>query len=196
MIEYAKDGIILIDETGKITFWNRAAEEIFGFSAHEAVGKSIRILVPPERYPSFDEGRKRLFDNVKAQGGGVFRSRIAEMPTLRKDGTVFSTEMSMTILKVRDSWQGLAIIRDITERKKTENEILLQKERLRATLTASPDAIVIVDVQGNIVECNKATLKLFQYASIEEVLGKNSLEFIAPRVTWQSTKGIKSNYGR
>jgi PAS domain S-box-containing protein len=87
----------------------------------------------------------------------------------------------MSILKVRDSWQGLAIIRDITDRKKNENEILLQKERLRATLTTSPDAIVIVDVQGNVVECNEATLKLFQYASIEEVLGKNSLKFIAPR---------------
>jgi PAS domain-containing protein len=69
MIEYAKDGIILFDEAGKITFWNRAAEQIFSYTAQEAIGKSIHILVPPERAKVFDEGRKRVFENVKAKGG-------------------------------------------------------------------------------------------------------------------------------
>jgi PAS domain S-box-containing protein len=82
-------------------------------------------------------------------------------------------------------------IHQAVETKRAEMEILRREERLRAILASSPDAIIISDLNANVVDCNKETLKLTGFASKEEVIGRNSLEFIAERDRNRALENLK-----
>jgi PAS domain S-box-containing protein len=75
----------------------------------------------------------------------------------------------------------LGVFWDITERKKAEEALRESEEKLENIFAASPDAITVTDLNGNIVDCNQATLDLHGYQSREDMIGKNSLEFIAKK---------------
>lgn len=178
LIDSAKDGIAIIDDTGKIVHWNCACETIFGYTRDEVLGKTIHFLMPSERVPSFIEASQKISANFK-ETGGAFSTDTVQMPGIRKDGTLVQTEMAMSFLSLEGKWLGLAIIRDITERLNAEKEILLQTERLRATFASSPDAIISIDVEGKIVDCNEEALRTFLYPSKESMIGMSSLELVA-----------------
>jgi diguanylate cyclase (GGDEF)-like protein/PAS domain S-box-containing protein len=117
----ATDAIILMDEQGYITYWNPAAERIFGYSSHEAVGKELHFfLAPPEFHKAFKKG----FDSFKKTGKGLAIGKTVEFMAIRKDGTQFPIEVSTSAMKVREKWHAAGIIRDITERKKAEEQII------------------------------------------------------------------------
>jgi PAS domain S-box-containing protein len=86
-------------------------------------------------------------------------------------------------------WVGTCI--DITERKKAEEMLRESEEKLRNVFAASPDAITVSDLNGNIVECNQATVALHGYASKEELIGKNSLELIAKKDHKRTIENMK-----
>ena len=176
--ETAKDGIILIDEQGRIIFWNDAAQKIFGYETEEVFGKPLDILMPVDRAHSFDEARGKMFVQLREKGAVAFPGKTVQMPGVRKDGVALPTEISLSAMKIGGKWQGLAIVRDITERQRAENEILLQKETLRATLASSPNAVIITDMDGQVIDCNEVTLELFRYSSKNDVVGKNSIELV------------------
>lgn len=178
LIDSAKDGIAIIDDTGKIVHWNCACETIFGYTREEVLGKTIHFLMPSERVPSFVEASQKISANFK-ETGGAFSTDTVQMPGIRKDGTLVQTEMAMSFLSLENKWLGLAIIRDITERLKAEKELLLQTERLRATYASSPDAIINIDIEGKIVDCNEEALRTFLYPSKESMIGMSSLELVA-----------------
>jgi PAS domain S-box-containing protein len=81
-------------------------------------------------------------------------------------------------------------------RKKAEMEIWQRKERLRAILASSPDAIIISDLNGNIVDCNEATLRLTGYSSKEEIVGKSSFEFIAEKDRERALKNLEKTFSQ
>lgn len=81
-------------------------------------------------------------------------------------------------------------------RKKAEMEIWQREERLRAILASSPDAIIISDLNGNIVDCNEATLRLTGYSSKEEIVGKSSFEFIAEKDREAALKNLEKTFNQ
>ncbi len=123
IVELSFDAIVVADEDGIIRFWNPAAERMFGYSAEEAIGMSVNKLMP-------DEWRERhgsAIERFKATGAQKTIGRTIEVEGQRKDGSRFMKEMSLSAEKVSDRWVFMAVMRDVTERKRMENEL---RERL------------------------------------------------------------------
>ncbi|MHA1229871.1 MAG: PAS domain S-box protein [Candidatus Helarchaeota archaeon] len=120
---FAGDGIISLDNNGKIVFWNKAAEKIFGYTAEEIIGKEFhKYFIFPEHYKKFKNG----FNKFKLTGTGPIIGKTIEFYVRRKDGKKVPIELTVTGIKTKNEWGAMAIIRDITERKIAENA----KERL------------------------------------------------------------------
>lgn len=115
----AVDAVISADSNGNIIFWNTSAERIFGYPEEEITGKSLAILMP-ERYR---EDHAKGIERVKATGESKYFGRVTEMHGLRNDGSEFPLEMSVSMWSVDREIYFSAIIRDITKRKKLENEL-------------------------------------------------------------------------
>ncbi|MBC7951029.1 MAG: PAS domain S-box protein [Rhodospirillaceae bacterium] len=123
--ESATDAMVSSDEQGAVVFWNRAAEKIFQYSPEEAMGQPVTELVVP---PQYREGHTReLFLNDIEEGRrfGKVTSTIA----MRKDGSLFPAELTLSTWTFRGQIYFTAIIRDISERKAAEREQALLKER-------------------------------------------------------------------
>jgi PAS domain S-box-containing protein len=129
----AQDAIIIIDNDGKITYWNPASERIFGYSAQEVHGKELhRIIAPEKYYKQYQKG----FERFKQTGHGPAISNTLELDALRKNGDEFPIELSISAVKIQGKYNAVGFVRDITERKKTENELQAQKRALEESNTA------------------------------------------------------------
>jgi len=115
--ESATDAIIMMDDEGKARYWNRAAERMFGYASDEVIGKSVHHLIAPERY---HEAFERGFSRFRHTGEGPVVGKTLELFGLKKDGTEFPIELSISSIKVEGRWSAVALIRDITERKAAE----------------------------------------------------------------------------
>lgn len=118
IVETSEDAIISETLDGKITSWNQSAERIFGYTAAEAIGQPLAIIVPPDGLKEFERTMERLRSG----------KRVEEFETIcrRKDGAMI--EVSVTASPIKDAHGRVtaasAIARDITERKRLEKEIL------------------------------------------------------------------------
>ncbi|MEK6531990.1 MAG: PAS domain S-box protein [Deltaproteobacteria bacterium] len=120
VVESAPDAIIGLRPPGVIYMWNPKAAEMFGFSASEAMGKDMHELIVPEEYrQKARDGLKNFF--LTGQGNVV--GKTIELNALRADGAVFPVELSVSVIKVEDEWHSLGIIRDITARRRFEEEL-------------------------------------------------------------------------
>ena len=115
----AKDAIIMMDDEGKISYWNPAAEEIFGYSAQEAIGKELHSLIVPEKY--LDDFRKG-FTEFKKTGKGAAIEKTVELEALKKDGTEIYVELSLSAIQHKGRWQAVGIVRDMSEKKQLEDQ--------------------------------------------------------------------------
>jgi PAS domain S-box-containing protein len=126
----AQDALVMMNSSGNISYWNEAAERIFGYTKKEAIGKDLhRLLVPKNYLEAFTKG----FEGFKETGQGRVIGKTVEMLALRKDGTEFSMELSLSSFQFQNQWHALGIIRDISDRMQAEKE-KLQKEKLEGVL--------------------------------------------------------------
>lgn len=127
IVDSVPDAIIFADSEGIIRLWNGGAESLFGFTAKEALGKSLDIIIPENLRGRHWEGYHR----VMATGETKYGKDMLSVPGVRKDGTRVSLEFSVAML--HDTGGQLlgiaAVLRDVTERWKREKEL---KERLAA----------------------------------------------------------------
>jgi diguanylate cyclase (GGDEF)-like protein/PAS domain S-box-containing protein len=162
LAEMALDAIIMLDDRGAVTFCNAAAERLFGCTAAEITGREFHRHFLPERLI----GAEKLgFERFREQGTGPLIGRTTEMTALRKDGTEFPLELSISALKFRGNWHAIGIMRDVSERK--ELEVTLRHDSTHDSLTGLynraffdgelerfahgrmfPLSIVIADVNG------------------------------------------------
>ena len=124
----AADAIIVMDPHGGITYWNGAAEKMFGYTFSEAVGRELHTLIAPA---TFRESYQKGFSRFVQTGQGPAIGGTLEFTALRKNGTHFPIEVSTSAVELMGAWHAVGIIRDITERKKTETE-LLKLEKLES----------------------------------------------------------------
>lgn len=156
-IRYAKiinqsvDAIISADSEMNITIWNPAAEKIFGFRAEEMLGRSLLKIVPKR----FHEAKKKGFGVFAKTGQGQVIGKTLELWGLRKDGQEIQIELSVSSREENGVFVPTGIVRDITDRKKAEQEIqkaMTMKEEftsmvsheLRTPLTAIKEGISLV----------------------------------------------------
>lgn len=120
------DAIVTADSKGKIQTVNPAAERIFGYDPGELKGQNVRILVPPELRPNHDSFIKRYLDTRIPRVIGIGR----EIEAVRKDGSRFPIELSINEIRTADAVMFTAIVRDISERKRQEQELHMLNEQL------------------------------------------------------------------
>jgi PAS domain S-box-containing protein len=122
----AKDAIVVMDNEGNISYWNEAAEKIFGYSAKEVLGKELHLFLAPEQY---HDAYKKGIAGFKRTGGGPVVGKTLELETVRKDGTSFPIELSVSAVKIDGKWHATGIVRDISERKEVERELWDAQDR-------------------------------------------------------------------
>lgn len=125
----AQDAIIMIDNDGKTSYWNNAAENIFGYSKDEATGKMLHDFLAPKR---FLEAHRKAFEQFKKTGEGLAVGQTLELFALKKDGTELPIELSLSKTMINGKWNAIGIIRDISERKKMQDELKLKDEMMIA----------------------------------------------------------------
>lgn len=123
----AQDAVIMIDNDGTITFWNESSERIFGFTEEEALGKEVHKLITPQRY---HKKANQGFTSFKKSGIGAAAGKTLELEGQRKNGSKFLVELSISGFKIKDEWQAVAMIKDITLRKQNEQELVKYRENL------------------------------------------------------------------
>ncbi len=125
VVDSALDAIVMFDHSGKITGWNPQAVKIFGWSAAEAVGKSIKSLIIPqgEQASSID-----TLDDHLVNGTLPYLNKLIETGALNRDGNAFPVELTVTLVGDDPNFEYCAFVRDITERKRIAD---VQAARLR-----------------------------------------------------------------
>jgi PAS domain S-box-containing protein len=168
IIDSSDDAIVSKDLNGIIESWNAAAERMFGYTASEAVGQSIRMIIPDDRQQEEDFvlGRIRAGEAV----------RHYETIRKRKDGSLIP--ISLTVSPIYDDSGTVIgaskIARDITERRRAD----LLARRLAAVVESSDDAIVSKNLDGVIMSWNRAAERMFGYSAAEAV--GQSIRMIIP----------------
>lgn len=143
----ANDAIIMTNGEGKITFWNKAAMRIFQYTEKEMVGKDPHDILSP---PSLIEIIKENYPKFRLKGEGNAVGRTTELTALKKDGSQFPIELSLSAIRITGQWCAIAVIREITQRKKLEAQL----RRLATT-----DALTGVDNRRSFMEKANQELK-------------------------------------
>lgn len=113
----AQDAVILLDARGCVTFWNAAAERLFGHSAEEAIGRDLHRWLAPSRF-HHDYGQ--AFPRFATTGEGPVVGSTLELRALRKGGEEFPVELSLGSVRLSTGWCAIGVVRDITDRKAAE----------------------------------------------------------------------------
>lgn len=173
LVQSANEGIVLADSDGKIISWNRGAQGIFGYSEEEALGKPLQILMPERLREAHQRGIMRM----QSTGFSNSVGRRLEMPGLRRDGSEFPLELSITAWRVRNKIFLASIMRDITDRKKQERALRESEERFRSIVENSHEGIMIIDDSYRFVYVNDQLCEILGYPK-EEIIGHDFREFL------------------
>jgi PAS domain S-box-containing protein len=168
LLEAAPDAMVIVDQEGMIIMINAQTEKLFGYTRGDLFGQQVEVLVPTRFRDVHPFHRKQYGKNPLPRPMGA----DLELYGLRKDGTEFPVEISLSPMETEEDNLIIAAIRDITERKQAE-------ARFRGLLESAPDAVVVVDQQGTIQLINSQTEKLFGYDRVE-VVGQ-SVETLVPK---------------
>lgn len=173
--ESAPDGLITVNHEGNIQLVNSKTEELFGYSHHELEGKPIETLIPQRYREKHIQMRGSFFEalRVREMGKGV------ELFGLHKKGTEFPVEISLSYFHGSQGVSALAAVRDVTERKKAEQDLRESEERYFALLERTHDLIQSVDPEGRFTYVNESWRKTLGYTQ-DEVKNLNLFDIISP----------------
>ena len=172
IVESSDDAIISKDLNGIITTWNTGAERIFGYVAREVIGQSVTILVPPDRV---DEVRG-ILERIRRG------ERVHHFETVRrrKDGTLL--DISLTVSPIIDESGNVVgaskVARDISERKRAEEELRATEARFRTLVESAADGFMLHAADATVIDVNRQACENLGY-SREELIGMKPADFDA-----------------
>src|SRR6202790_5254340 len=173
ILESALDAFVGMDSNGLITDWNAQAETTFGWLRSEATGRMLSQTIIPDGYR---DAHGRGLRHFLASGEGPLLNKRIEISALHKDGREFPVELTISAMSGGGTHRFAAFVRDITERKLSEQELRESSEMVRLLLDSTGEAIYGIDMQGNCTLCNLACVKLLGYRDAADLLGKNMHE--------------------
>ncbi|MBC7952795.1 MAG: PAS domain S-box protein [Rhodospirillaceae bacterium] len=188
ILDAAVDGIITIDKNGCIETFNAAAERIFGYGRDEVIGRNVKTLMP-EPYQSEHDGYLAAY---KATGKPRIIGTGREVQGRRKDGSTFPMDLAVGESRNGDRRLFAGIVRDITERKATEQRLLESEAKTRAILETAADGIITIDENGLVLSANPAAERLFGYQAAE-IIGHN-INMLMPEPYRSAHDGYLSRY--
>jgi PAS domain S-box-containing protein len=172
-VQSADDAIVTIDLDGTITSWNAGAEQLFGYSARDAIGSKVGIIVPDGRKEEMSGELARI-----ARGEKVYHY---ETVRVAKDGRPI--DVSLTVSPVRSSSGTVVgaskIARDVTEKKDAEDALLESEGMARGIIDSALDAFIQMDEGGEVIGWNPQAEAMFGW-SRNEVIGKPLGDLIVP----------------
>ncbi len=162
----ANDAIIMLNYQGEVVFWNRTAEKIFGYNKDEIIGKNLHSLIVPT------SSKNHYFISLKSQwetGTSSALGKTIEMTVLNKNKQPLDIELSLSAVKIEKGMNQIAIIRDITERKKADLALQESEERYRTLQGNIPVGIYRSSKKGKFLSANPAMVKILGFESKEEL---------------------------
>ena len=137
--ENAYDAIVVMGSDKCISFWNAAAERMFGYTKAEVIGQEMHPLLAPDANASFELG----FEHFQQTGTGAVINKVVELKARRKNGISLYAEVTISPMHINGSWTALGIFRDITEHKILEEKI--HQMALYDDLTGLPNRRLLND---------------------------------------------------
>ena len=170
VLRQAKDGVVIIQDN-ILKYVNRAMSDMGGYAPGELENTMFTNHVAPE-------SRIIIAERVQARVAGMTVPKTYEVKLLRKDGTLIDAEVSANVITLGGQPADVGIIRDITERKKTEEALRASEQKYRLVLEHANESILIAQ-DGKLKYVNPATIRLIDHAE-ETILSKSFIEFIYP----------------
>jgi PAS domain S-box-containing protein len=175
ILESALDAFVGMDSSGVVTGWNAQAETTFGWLRSEAMGQMFSQMTMPDRYRDGDQQGLR---QILAPGQGPIPNKRIEITALHRGGREFPVELTISATIGVGTHGFVAFVRDITERKRSEQELRESSDVVRLLLDSTAEAIYGIDMQGNCTLCNRACVKMLGYREAADLLGKNMHELM------------------
>lgn len=190
LIEHAPNGMVMVDQQGKISLVNAQIEKWFGYSRDELIGHPIETLVPQRFHSHHAAYRDEFIKNPSPRPMGAGR----DLYGLRKDGYEFPVEIGLTPIDTEQGTMVLGTIVDITERKLAEQKMRRSQEQLAGVIGSAMDAIITVDEEQRIVLFNAAAETMFLFPA-EDAMGQPIDRFIPERFRG-AHRGHIENFGQ
>src|SRR5262245_44652769 len=152
LLESAPDAMIITNAAGRMTLVNRETERLFGYAREELIDQPVEMLVPHRFRAQHPTYRKAYGEQPRRRELG----ETLELAALRRDGTEFPVEISLSPIHTEEELLVSTTIRDVSRRKQAER-------KFRGLLESAPDAMVIVDERGRIVLVNSQAERVFGY---------------------------------
>ena len=190
IVDTVVDGILTINENGIIESFNPAAEKIFGYVAHEVIGRNVSLLMPGRYHDEHDKYLNNYLSTGTKKVIGIGREVVGR----RRDGSNFPLELSVNEMKLGEQRMFTGVVRDITERKRDEEQLRDSVARISTIVETVVDGIIILDDQGVIESFNPAAEHIFGY-SVDEVLGRN-VRMLMPDPYHEEHDSYLRNYHR
>jgi PAS domain S-box-containing protein len=171
LLESAPDAMVGVDQGGVIRFVNRQTEVLFGYERDDLVGQPVETLVPESFREVHPAHRTGYFADPQTRAMGA----DLELTGRRRDGSEFPVDISLSSIETEDGLLVTAAVRDVSERRKTDQDL----RQMAAIIRDSEDAIIGKTLDGTITSWNLAGERMYGYSS-EEIIGK-SIRIVTPK---------------
>ncbi len=165
----AADGIIILTDDYKITYWNKTAERIFGYNYKDTEGKNLLRLIFP------NENRNIIENKFKARSFKVNTTTVSnafETIACKKDGQIIPVEISTSLGDSENEHDLILIVRDISDRKEKEKHLSWERNLTQYFMDYIPFSIYFKDLESRFIKANKAAVTYFGFSNFEQLIGK------------------------
>lgn len=172
VVESSTDALVTMDADGRILAWNPVAQRMFGWEAHEVIGKDLaEVTMPPRIQELYREGKRRFLEEDDWRMIG----RRFESRAISREGREFPIEIAISAVREADHWIFHVFGHDITERKAAQEE----RSRLVSIVESTGDAILSFTLGGRITSWNRGAERIYGYSD-GEALDMTLFDFVPP----------------